>query len=220
MAGNQTRINILVEGQTEESFVRTLLAPHLANFQVWMKPRIIQTSKGHKGGIASYGKLRHQVRQWCQQDPTARVTTLFDVYGLPADFPGIANWNANQPAQPQVAMLEANMLADISQANLIPYLQLHEYEALLFSDLSAFTYADVPPKTIAKLQAELAEFATPEELNNSPQTAPSKRLIKHWPNYANAKPHYGVLIAQQIGLPAIRAACPRFNAWLTNLENS
>lgn len=219
MAGNQTRINILVEGQTEESFVRTLLAPHLNNFQVWMKPRIIQTSKGHKGGVASYGKLKHQVRKWCLDDPTARVTTLFDVYGLPADFPGITDWNADQAPQPQVAALEANMLADIGQANLIPYLQLHEYEALLFSDLNAFGYAGVPPKAIANWQTQLAQFAGPEDVNNSPQTAPSKRLIKHWPSYTHAKPHYGVLIAQKIGLPAIRAACPRFDAWVTSLEN-
>ena len=105
MAGNHTRVNILVEGQTEESFVRTLLAPHLANFQVWLKPRIIQTSKGHKGGVTSYGKLKRQVQQWCQQDPNARVTTLFDVYGLPSDFPGVTDWNANQPAQKQVCLL-------------------------------------------------------------------------------------------------------------------
>lgn len=219
MAGNQTRVNILLEGQTEESFVRTLLAPHLENFQVWIKPRIILTSKGHKGGLASYGKLKHQVRQWCQQDPTACVTTLFDVYGLPADFPGINNWNPNQSPQQQVKALEENMKTDIGQANFIPYLQLHEYEALLFSDLNAFGYADVSPKAIANWQAELAQFAGPEEVNNSPQTAPSKRLIRHWPNYAHAKPHYGVLIAQKIGLPTIRAACPRFNSWVTRLEN-
>ena len=219
MAGNHTRVNILVEGQTEESFVRTLLAPHLANFQVWLKPRIIQTSKGHKGGVTSYGKLKRQVQQWCQQEPNARVTTLFDVYGLPSDFPGVTDWNANQPAQKQVVALEENLQTDIGQANLIPYLQLHEYEALLFSDLNAFSYADVPQKTIANWQAQLAQFASPEDVNNSPQTAPSKRLIKHWPNYAHAKPHYGVLIANKIGLPSIRAACPRFNAWVTGLEN-
>lgn len=219
MAGNQTRVNILVEGQTEESFVNRLLVPHLANFQVWLKPRIIRTSKGHKGGVVSYGKLKHQVRQWCQEDPTARVTTLLDVYGLPSDFPGMTHWNTNQPPQTQVAMLEANLLSDVGQANLIPYLQLHEYEALLFSNLNAFSYADVPPTTIAQWQMQLDQFSGPEDVNNSPQTSPSKRLIAKWPSYAHAKPHYGVLIASKIGLSAIRTACPRFNAWVTELEN-
>lgn len=77
MAGNHTRVNILVEGQTEETFVRELLAPHLTGSQVYLTPRIIETSKGHKGGVVSYGKIVHQVRRWCQHDQTAKVTTLF-----------------------------------------------------------------------------------------------------------------------------------------------
>lgn len=218
MAGNNTRVNILVEGQTEESFVRELLVPHLANFQVWLTPRIVETSKGFKGGAVSYGKLSRQIRRWCQHDPSARVTTLFDVYGLPSDFPGVTHWNHTLPAQAQVTTLEANLAADIGQSNLIPYLQLHEYEALLFSNLSAFKYAAVPEKAIAGWQAELAQFVGPEDVNNSPSTAPSKRLIARWPTYEKSKPQFGVLLAIQIGLPTIRSACPRFNHWLSFLE--
>lgn len=218
MAGNNTRINILVEGQTEETFVNRLLVPHLANFQVWLTPRIIRTSKGHKGGVVSFAKICHQVRTWCQQDRTALVTTLFDVYGLPSDFPGIANWNPNQPSQAQVTGLETMLAAAIGQTNLMPYLQLHEYEALLFSNLEAFRYADVPERTIAAWQTQLANFPGPEDVNNSRQTAPSKRLIAGWPRYEHAKPQFGVLIAEKIGLPAIRAKCPRFNNWLSCLE--
>lgn len=218
MAGNNTRVNILVEGQTEETFVRELLKPHLEGFQVWLTPRIIETSKGHKGGVVSYAKIERQVRQWCQQDPTAKVTTLFDIYGLPTDFPGINNWNANQSPQSKVVALEAAFAADIKQPNLIPYLQLHEYEALLFSDLSAFKYAQVPEKSISAWQSELMQFAGPEDVNNSPQTAPSKRLIARWPAYKNSKPLYGTLLAIHIGLPTIRDKCPRFNDWITMLE--
>lgn len=219
MAGNHTRVNILVEGQTEETFVRELLAPHLTGAQVYLTPRIIETSKGHKGGAVSYGKIVHQVRRWCQHDPTARVTTLFDVYGLPSDFPGCANWNANQSPLPQVAALEATLAADVAQPNLIPYLQLHEYEALLFSELAAFKYADVPQVVIDAWQAELAQCAGPEHLNNSPATAPSKRLIARWPRYAHAKPQYGVLLALEIGLATIRQKCLRFDQWVRALES-
>ena len=219
MAGNNTRVNILVEGQTEETFVRELLAPHLAGFQVWLTPRIVETSKGHKGGAVSYAKIVRQVRLWCLQDQSAIVTTLFDVYGLPGDFPGALTWDAGQAPQPQVAALESALAADVAQPNLIPYLQLHEYEALLFSDLNAFAYAGVPPRTIEHWQAELAQFAGPEDVNNSPKTAPSKRLIAHWPAYGTSKPVHGTLIALQIGLPAIRTRCPRFDEWVTSLEN-
>ena len=218
MAGKHTRVNILVEGQTEETFVRELLAPHLAGFDVWLTPRIVENSKGHKGGAVSYAKIVRQVRLWCLQDQSAQVTTLFDVYGLPADFPGASTWNAGLPAQPQVAALEATLAASVGQPNFIPYLQLHEYEALLFSDLNAFAYADVPPRTIAHWQAELSQFAGPEDVNNSPTTAPSKRLIARWPAYGTSKPVHGTLIALQIGLPAIRAKCPRFDDWVNRLE--
>ena len=219
MAGNNTRVNILVEGQTEETFVRELLIPHLNGFQVWVTPRIIETSKGHKGGAVSYAKIEHQVRRWCQQDPTAKVTTMFDVYGLPSDFPGIDTWNSNQPSPQQATALEAALAAGVAQSNLIPYLQLHEYEALLFSDLNAFRYADVPDACIAAWQADLAQFASPEDVNNSPHTAPSKRLIARWPTYKRSKPLYGTLIALQIGLTTIRAKCRRFNEWVARLES-
>jgi len=218
MAGNHTRVNILVEGQTEETFVRELLAPHLATLQVYLTARIIETSRGHKGGAVSYGKIERQVRLWCLQDPSATVTTLFDVYGLPADFPGLAKWNGNQAPAPQVGQLEANLAAGVSRPNLIPYLQLHEYEALLFSDLTAFRYADVPQAVIDAWQADLAHYASPEEINNSPHSAPSKRLIARWPEYEHAKPLFGVLVALEIGLATIRAKCPRFDHWVTILE--
>lgn len=167
----------------------------------------------------SYGKIVHQVGRWCRHDPTAIVTTLFDVYGLPSDFPGFATWNANQSPLPQVTALEASLAVSVAQPNLIPYLQLHEYEALLFSDLAAFRYADVPQAAIAAWQLELAQCASPEHLNNSPTTAPSKRLIARWPRYAYAKPQYGVLLALEIGLPMIRQKCLRFNQWMSTLEN-
>lgn len=218
MAGNSTRINILVEGQTEETFVRELLVPHLSDLEVWATPRIITTGKGHKGGAVSYAKIERQVRIWCQQDPSAKVTTLFDVYGLPTDFPGISAWKANQPAATQVAALEANLANAVAQANFIPYLQLHEYEALLFSDVNAFQYAGVSQAVIDAWQRELDSCGGPEDLNNSQHTAPSKRLIARWPAYAKAKPLYGSLIALQIGLGAMRRRCLRFDAWLSHLE--
>ncbi|NHZ43270.1 DUF4276 family protein [Massilia aquatica] len=219
MAGNHTRVNILVEGQTEETFVRELLVPHFAGLQVYLTPRIIETSKGHRGGVVSYGKIVHQVKRWCLQDQSAKVTTMFDVYGLPVDFPNVANWNNNQPAPAQVAVLEANLAASVGQPNFIPYLQLHEYEALLFSDLSAFSYAEVPQSVIQAWQQELAACGGPEHVNNSKLTAPSKRLIARWPGYEYAKVQFGVLIALEIGLARIRQQCPRFNEWLSILEN-
>lgn len=188
MAGRHTRVNVLVEGQTEETFVRELLAPHLVPYQVYLTPRIIETSKGHRGGVVSYGKIEHQLRLWCRQDSAATVTTLLDIYGLPPDFPGLGQWNTGLPAAPQAVRLEACLAASVARPNLIPHLQLHEYEALLFSDVTAFDYAGVSQSTILAWQNELAQVDGPEDLNNSPRTSPSKRLIARWPEYAHAKP--------------------------------
>ncbi len=77
MAGNHTRVNILVEGQTEETFVRELQAPHLAGFDVWLTPRTIETRKGHKGGAVSYAKIVRQVKLRCLHDRSAKVTTPY-----------------------------------------------------------------------------------------------------------------------------------------------
>lgn len=218
MAGNSARVNVLVEGQTEETFVREVIAPHLAGFQVWATARIVETSKGYKGGAVSFAKMEQQVRRWCLQDPTATITTMFDVYGLPNDFPGGAHWIANANPETQAAALETAFQTAVGQPNFLPYLQLHEFEALLFSDLNKFSYADVAPQAIAALHQQLAGFATPEHVNNSPQTAPSKRIIQLWPGYEKSKPLNGALIALAIGLPAMRQACLRFDAWISKLE--
>ncbi|MFP6562359.1 DUF4276 family protein [Paraburkholderia sp. B3] len=148
MAGNNTRVNILVEGQTEESFVRDLLVPHLAGFSVWATARVVRTSKYHKGGAVSYVKICDQVSRWCLEDQTAVVTTMFDVYGLPANYPGVNAWNNAGNAVNQVALLENTLKNSVAKQNFLPYLQLHEFEALLFSDLDAFAYCDVDPAHI------------------------------------------------------------------------
>ena len=65
------------------------------------------------------------------------VTTLFDVYGLPSDFPGTTQWTHAADPVPQVAELEDSLSMAVAQTNFTPYLQLHEFEALLFSNLDA-----------------------------------------------------------------------------------
>ena len=86
-----SRVLVFVEGQTEETFVRDLLVPYFAPLGIYLTPILAQTSPGHKGGIVSYGKVKHQVTRLCRQDHRAYVTTLIDYYGLPTDFPDIHN---------------------------------------------------------------------------------------------------------------------------------
>jgi hypothetical protein len=93
---------------------------------------------------------------------------------------------------------------------------MHEFEALLFSDCKAFATAIGHPAAEPKLQEIRNQFQTPEEINDSPVTAPSKRIEAIIPGYD--KPLGGTLAALEIGLPKIRAACPHFRNWLEILE--
>ena len=125
-----SRVLVFVEGQTEETFVRDLLVPYFAPLGIYLTPILAQTSPGHKGGIVSYGKVKHQVTRLCRQDHGAYVTTLIDYYGLPTDFPAIDN--QAQDVHQRVLQIEQVLQQDIDEPNFIPNLLLHEFEALLF----------------------------------------------------------------------------------------
>ena len=101
----------------------------------------------------------------------------------------------------------------------IPYVQMHEFEALLFSDPARFAAGISRPDLHAKLHGIGSRFDTPEHINDSPKTAPSKQVIEVFPGYERQKPLLGVLAALEIGLPKIRQQCPLFDAWLRKLEN-
>lgn len=212
-----TRAYLVVEGQTEEAFVNELLQPHYAGMGIYLTPIIINTSPGHRGGLVSYGKARHQIDRLCRQDAGACVTTLFDLYALPRDFPG-----RNLPAYPAQAdgrrkaqYLEAALAEDIGQRNFIPNLLVHEFEALLFTRIDTFAQWTDDDGVLEPLRA-IRQNVQPEDINDGQLTAPSKRILAAMPGYQ--KTFHGPLIACDIGLDAIRAACPHFDDWLTRLE--
>ena len=208
-----SRVLVFVEGQTEETFVRDLLVPYFSRLGIYLTPILAQTSPGHKGGIVSYGKVKHQLTRLCRQDQGAYVTTMMDYYGLPNDFPGL---DGRVPdAHEQVVRLEQALQRDIDAPNFIPNLMLHEFEALLFSAPEKFAEWLDDQALLAPMSAIRGAFATPEHINNSPQTAPSKQILTLVPHYK--KTVDGPLIAEDIGQDAIRAQCPHFNNWIERL---
>lgn len=92
---------------------------------------------------------------------------------------------------------------------------MHEFEGLLFSDCRRFGHGIGRPELIAQLQEIRNDFKTPEEINDSPVTSPSKRVEKLVPGYE--KPLLGTLAALEIGLDVIRSECPHFRGWLERL---
>ena len=212
-----SRVYILVEGQTEEAFLNELMVQPYARKGVYLTPIIVNTSAGHKGGLSSYSKVKPQIEKLCKQDSNAYVSTFFDYYALPKDFPGNTGLRLFGPAggTAKVAYLEQQLGAAIAHRNFIPNLTLHEFEALLLTDVEAFaewTDVDEVLEPLRKVRAAIA----PEDINNDALTAPSKRILNVMPEYQ--KTLHGPLIALAIGLDAIRAACPHFNCWLNKLD--
>lgn len=222
------RLYLFAEGQTEQTFASNVLAPHLANFGVYLAgPVLIATSrrKGivHRGGGRHYLPMKNDIVRFLKQEQGADVffTTMIDLYALPADFPGV-DLAAKQRHLPyeRVRTLEEAFAADVSDPRLIPHIQLHEFETLLFVEPKCLElFYDNQPAAISRLEAIAAPpLTSPELIDDGPQTAPSKRTIKEFPGYADAKTTIGPQVAELIGLPAIRAKCPHFDAWLKRLE--
>lgn len=210
------RVYLLVEGQTEEAFVRELLAPHYSRMNIFLTAIIVSTSPGHKGGVVSYAKVRPQIERLCKQDAAAVISTMFDLYALPGDFPGKngAEWARQRTGADKATLIEREMARDMDLPNFIPYIQVHEFEALLFVEPQHF--ADWAEASIVDTLTQVRTSTEPEDINDDPRTAPSKRILAAMQDYQ--KPFHGPLIACDIGLDAMRVACPHFAHWLSNLD--
>ncbi len=216
------RVYIVVEGPTEESFVNQVLGPALWPRQVYLTPIIIG-SPGHKGGNVNYARVKKDVLLQLKQDKTAYCSTMFDLYGLGAGFPGTP-LPGNLQNIDKVTRIELAVKADIiaqipdlrPDFRFLPYLQLHEYEGLLFSDPAAFAAGIGQQHLRQRFEQVRSNFATPEDINDDPNTAPSKRVIAAYPAYRKVLD--GTLAARTIGIAKMRDECPHFRGWIESLE--
>lgn len=215
------RILVSVEGQTEETFVREVLAKHLWHFNVSLEVVIITTHRvkqgpNFKGGVLSYAQASKEIRRLLKDSNAIAVTTMYDLYHLPTDFPG-QNTRPTGNGRTKALHLERAFQRDIGSERFHPYLQVHEFEAFLFVNPDSTANALMGTANFAKELKNIRDgFPTPEDINDSPVTAPSKRILALYPQYD--KPLYGSLAALDTGLESIRSECPHFNEWLTWLE--
>ncbi len=217
-----TRCYIIVEGDTEESFVNGPLMDLLSQSGVLAIPTKLGVP-GHKGGRTNYARVRKDVVLQLKQDRNAYCSTMLDFYALGGGFPGTppkAGSNRGKVEEIELAVkqdicgLIPELRADI---RLIPYLSLHEYEGLLFSDPYALAQACGRPQLFPNLNAIRNAFPTPEDINDDPSTAPSKRLTALVPGYR--KVIQGTLAAKAIGIEKILQECPHFRAWFERLQS-
>lgn len=215
-----TRLLMLVEGQSEEIFVKQTLAPHLAEHGVFVQPIVLWTKRliaggGYRGGASNWNQIRRSLLPLIL-DTDAWTTTLLDFYGLPEDVPGY--YEALQPGNPRerVMGLEARLAAEINSQRFIPFLALHEFEAWIFCDADALAKHFDRADLIEQVAQAIAAAGEPELINHGKDTHPKARLQAMATGYKETSD--GPTLMGKIGIPAIHRACPHFAAWLARLE--
>lgn len=221
-AKKMSRVHIICEGHTEEMFVNELLVPHMATQGIIISPAKMGRP-GHKGGKVNYQRLLIELKNRLLKDRDCYCTTLFDYYGLPNRFPGKSNSDKLKVSQDKFNLitkaLHDQVTSDIGEAanRFIPYIQLHEFEALLFSKPELLAQSLQQCSLETDFHKIRNNYASPEDINDSPHTAPSKRIQLLYPSYD--KPIHPVLAAIDIGLNVIRQNCLLFDSWLKSIES-
>lgn len=205
-------LGVVVEGKTEEAFVRNVLGEYLQQYQLEVAPTIIGSanSRGDGGGNVSINGLARDmiISSWHNDF----VTSLVNYYG----FTGKGEMTVDQ-LESQITNSIQKIVSDYPNLDIfIPYVQMYEFEGLLFSDTSAFAEIDASEDSILQLEQIRTRFTTPEDINDNSKTAPSKRLENLLRRYH--KPRHGNIVAEAIGIDKMREECPRFNEWLKQLE--
>ena len=216
-----SRIRVLVEGQTEQAFVRDILNPYFISHGVYLHAVMFRRT----GGICPYDRAREVLSRSLKEDASLVCTTMVDFYGLPSDWPGRNQAKSCKNYLDKAITVENNILNDIKEFlgdsfnlnRFTPYVQMHEFEALLFSspDILAVSLGD---KNLSSVFSDIRnEFSNPEEINDNYDTCPSRRIEMIFQGFK--KTINGITAASKIGLETMRQECPHFNEWITKLED-
>ncbi len=148
---------------------------------------------------------------------------MFDYFKIDSGWPGYSDVQPGDSAMEKAGKLENKTLLEIKKSfprhniekRFIPFIQIHEFESLLFSDPSILA-GKIGIKPIA-IEDILRECGEPEEINDYPVTAPSKRIEKLC-RKKYRKVAMGKSIAESIGVQTMRRKCPHFDKWLNSIE--
>jgi hypothetical protein len=212
---------VLVEGPTEQRFIKQLLAPYMAERGVYLAP-IILDKPGEKGGDIKFARAKNDIGKHLKQRGETWITLLVDYYGIRGDWPGYAESKQQMDHTGKAAIMNQATAEEVQKlfpghnpmTRFIPYVSMHEIEALYFSDPACLArMLGVNQRLIDEILTECEE---PEKINDHNTTAPSKRLEALSDRFK--KTATGIAIATEIGIPKMRSSCPLFDAWLTKLE--
>ncbi len=226
------RLYLTVEGDTEATTVVDILQPHLAAFDVFVpSPRFTGPHGRRRGRIprggmfSTFGHVLSDMRRWMRQDRSmdARFSMMIDLYSLPVDFPGYSESRGVADPLVRAGRLEAALAAELGDRRFVPYLQVHEFEALILTRPESIQELyDVPNTAVAELQRGCAAFRSPEYIDEGQESHPKARIqqmVRHFNKRRYDENVAGPLLVGAIGLAELRAKCAHFGQWLTILES-
>ncbi|MGL5648760.1 MAG: DUF4276 family protein [Clostridium sp.] len=216
------RVLIVVEGQTEEKFVKDIMIPYFHSKEIYgdlrvtiLPSSILNNGKRHKGGVIKFESVVGYVKRLINS--ADYVTTLLDYYGIDREFRGYKESLQKSDIKEKKELIEKELELEIMNPKFIPYIQMHEFEGLLFSNPDSFIYIDEKnPSLIDEIKVDISRYLTPEHINDSPTTAPSKRLEKYYEGYS--KTIDGLIVAEDIGIATMKKECPLFKEWIEKIE--
>ena len=213
---------VIVEGKTEKNFVEQILVPHFCQYQIQVRA-VLATKKGQSGGDIKFIRILRDLKKYLKQREHTHLTLLVDYYGIDRNWPGlVASKDKTTPFE-KAMVVNSEIMKEIKEQfgdyialqRFTPYISMHEFEALLFSDTTILAETLKVKQTI--LDKVIQECGEPENINDNPDTTPAKRLAKFSSRFS--KTTTGVALVQNIGLATIRKKCPVFNAWISTLES-
>lgn len=213
------RVIIIAEGQTEEKFVKSLIFPYFHNKKLFdisvsiLPSKITASGKRFKGGNIKSDKVLKFAKQYLN---SASVTTFIDYYGINPEFIGYQDSLSLPSISEKKECIENALKEELTDYRFFPYVQMYEFEGLLFSDVDNFIWIEEDIDKINILKQDIKTFPTPEHINNSKITAPSKRIEKIFPSYG--KTSDGIIVAEAIGIKTILSKCNHFKDWIEKIE--
>ena len=210
-------VYIYCEGQTEEAFVNEILCSYFWGMGIDVKPIVCTTKRTtlrkYKGGVSDYEKIKKELTILCKSHPHEYITTMFDYYAMPDNTPGMDHRDAD--ILKRIESVEAKINADIGMRNCFFHFMLHEFEGILFSHPASFSLI-ADESAVEKIQEIRNSFPTPEHINDSPVTAPSKRIKQIVPGYAKVR--NGTILSKDMGIDAILRECRHFRDWIKQIS--
>lgn len=219
------RLGIIGEGLSEQNLAEKIIGPHLQPHAVYSFARQIVTKrkasqKDAKGGMPCYERVKEDILRLINGDRALIVTSMFDFYALPRNFPDYKKIDNIQDPYEKIKFLEKSFAEDIASDRFLPYIQLHEIEALFFANIQVthdVLSVNNPNSSLNALEKILRNCPNPEFIDDGPSSSPSKRIKSIYPDYQKSVD--GLNILQRIGLAQIREKCEHFNTWITSLES-